>query len=258
MIKILVFGELCTDKYVYGNVERLSPEAPVPILKPTTIVENYGMAGNVVENLKSLSDDVHVEHIHQIENIVKTRYVEQKSNHMFMRLDEGETNGILPLLSLDTEIIGKILRSDIVIISDYNKGYLSEDIINKITEKSKFSVMDSKKRLTEKSIENLNFVKLNEIEYNQNKQLVSDNLEKFVITLGSKGAMFLNEVFGSNRPQETIDVSGAGDSFISAFTLMYYKTTDIKVSINFANEVCSDVVSKKGVSLPDKKFKISF
>lgn len=258
MIKILVFGELCTDKYVYGNVERLSPEAPVPILKPTTIVENYGMAGNVVENLKILSDDVHVEHIHQIENIVKTRYVEQKSNHMFMRLDEGETNGISPLLSLDTEIIGKILRSDIVIISDYNKGYLSEDIISKITEKSKFSVMDSKKRLTEKSIENLNFVKLNEIEYNQNKKLVSDNLEKFVITLGSKGAMFLNEVFGSNRPQETIDVSGAGDSFISAFTLMYYKTTDIKVSINFANEVCSDVVSKKGVSLPDKKFKISF
>jgi len=118
--------------------------------------------------------------------------------------------------------------------------------------------MDSKKRLTEKSIENLNFVKLNEIEYNQNKQLVSDNLEKFVITLGSKGAMFLNKVFGSNKPQETIDVSGAGDSFISAFTLMYYKTTDIKVSINFANEVCSDVVSKKGVSLPDKKFKISF
>jgi bifunctional ADP-heptose synthase (sugar kinase/adenylyltransferase) len=175
-----------------------------------------------------------------------------------MRLDEGETNGISPLLSLDTEIIGKILRSDIVIISDYNKGYLSEDIISKITEKSKFSVMDSKKRLTEKSIENLNFVKLNEIEYNQNKQLVSDNLEKFVITLGSKGAMFLNEVFGSNKPQETIDVSGAGDSFISAFTLMYYKTTDIKVSINFANEVCSDVVSKKGVSLPDKKFKISF
>jgi len=50
MIKILVFGELCTDKYVYGNVERLSPEAPVPILKPTTIIENYGMAGNVVEN----------------------------------------------------------------------------------------------------------------------------------------------------------------------------------------------------------------
>ena len=61
----------------------------------------------------------------------------------------------------------------------------------------------------------MNFVKLNEIEYNQNKKLVSDNLEKFVITLGSKGAMFLNEVFGSNKPQETIDVSGAGDTFTS-------------------------------------------
>jgi len=250
MIKILVFGELCTDKYVYGNVERLSPEAPVPILKPTTIVENYGMAGNVVENLKSLSDDVHVEHIHQIENIVKTRYVEQKSNHMFMRLDEGETNGISPLLSLDTEIIGKILRSDIVIISDYNKGYLSEDIISKITEKSKFSVMDSKKRLTEKSIENLNFVKLNEIEYNQNKELVSDNLEKFVITLGSKGAMFLNEIFGSNRPQETIDVSGAGDTFISSLAIKYLETNSIIEAIKFANKMSSIVVSKRGVVTP--------
>ena len=258
MVKILVIGELCIDRFIYGVINRLCPEAPVPVLNPVEIRENDGMAGNVVDNLKALSNNIDVVHWHQSNKIEKTRFVEKKSNQMVVRVDDGEMNGCESLTYLSPEQRKTINESDIVIISDYNKGYLSEDIISKITEKSKFSVMDSKKRLTEKSIENLNFVKLNEIEYNQNKQLVSDNLEKFVITLGSKGAMFLNEVFGSNKPQETIDVSGAGDSFISAFTLMYYKTTDIKVSINFANEVCSDVVSKKGVSLPDKKFKISF
>ena len=68
MVRIVVIGELCLDRYVYGVVERLSPEAPVPILKPIKIVENSGMAGNVVENLKELSDDVIVNHIHQEKN----------------------------------------------------------------------------------------------------------------------------------------------------------------------------------------------
>jgi len=258
MIKILVFGELCLDRYVYGNVERLSPEAPVPILKPINVVENNGMAGNVVENLRALSDNIDVEHIHQIEDLNKTRYVELKSNHMFLRVDEGETKQITPINSISKELDEKISRADIVIISDYNKGFMDEDLISSIAFKSKFCVMDSKKRLSWKTISPIDFVKLNEIEYNNNRVIVDENPEKFVVTLGSKGAQYMNKNYRSTRPQETIDVSGAGDSFISAFTLMYYKTKDVEESINFANEVCSDVVSKKGVSLPDNKFKVSF
>ena len=87
MIKILVIGELCVDRFVYGNVNRLSPEAPVPVLNPVETIENKGMAGNVVENLKSLMDDVEILHWHQHEKIVKTRYVDKKSNHMFIRVD---------------------------------------------------------------------------------------------------------------------------------------------------------------------------
>ena len=89
---------------------------------------------------------------------------------------------------------------------------------------------------------------MNEIEYNQNKQLVSDNLEKFVITLGSKGAMFLNKVFGSNKPQETIDVSGAGDTFMASFVVSYVKNKDVDVSIRFANHCSGLVIQKRGVS----------
>lgn len=258
MIKILVFGELCLDRYVYGVTERLSPEAPVPILKPMSVIENNGMAGNVVDNLRSLSDGIDVEHISQVEVLTKTRYVEQKSNHMFLRVDEGENIKISSLNTITTDLEKKIINADIVIISDYNKGFLSEEIISNIAFKSKFCVMDSKKKLSWKVISSIDFIKLNEIEYINNKEIVDSNLEKFVITLGSKGAKYIDTIYKSTKPQETIDVSGAGDSFISAFSLMYYKTKNISESINFANEVCGDVVSKKGVSLPESCFKVLF
>ena len=54
MKKILVIGELCIDRFVYGDTKRLSPEAPVPVFNPIETIENKGMAGNVVENVKSL------------------------------------------------------------------------------------------------------------------------------------------------------------------------------------------------------------
>jgi len=59
------------------------------------------------------------------------------------------------------------------------------------------------------------------------------------------------------NPQQTIDVSGAGDTFVAAFILKYYLTKNIVESVEYANEVCGNVVSKKGVSLPDKEFSLS-
>jgi sugar/nucleoside kinase (ribokinase family) len=69
--------------------------------------------------------------------------------------------------------------------------------------------------------------------------------------------MYMGDVYNSPKPQETIDVSGAGDTFVASFVSYYIKTNDLGKSISFANEVCSDVVNKKGVSLPDYKFKVS-
>ena len=56
--KILVLGDNCIDVYHYGIVDRLSPEAPVPIFTPTHQTEKPGMAANVSLNLKSFSCDV--------------------------------------------------------------------------------------------------------------------------------------------------------------------------------------------------------
>ena len=256
MVKILIIGELCTDVYVYGDVNRLSPEAPIPVINPIRYVKNSGMAGNVYQNVLSLVKNSEVLHWSQSESITKTRYVHEKSNQMLLRVDEGESKSVDPLTFLSPDMLQTIRESDLIIISDYNKGYLTEEMIIRISKEAKLSLLDTKKKLNSNTIENITFVKLNEIESKHNQELVENHPENFILTLGSKGAKYKDKIYPSNKPQETIDVSGAGDSFIASFGLMYLKTSDIDQSIEFANDVCSDVVNKRGVSLPDKKFSL--
>lgn len=256
MVKILIIGELCTDVYVYGDVNRLSPEAPIPVINPIRYVKNSGMAGNVYQNVLSLVKNSEALHWSQSESITKTRYVHEKSNQMLLRVDEGESKPVDPLTFLSPDMLQTIRESDLIIISDYNKGYLTEEMIIRISKEAKLSLLDTKKKLNPNTIDNITFVKLNEIESKHNQELVEKYPEKFILTLGSKGAKYKDKIYPSNKPQETIDVSGAGDSFIASFSLMYLKTLDIDQSIEFANDVCSDVVNKRGVSLPDKKFSL--
>lgn len=126
MVKILIIGELCTDVYVYGDVNRLSPEAPIPVINPIRYVKNSGMAGNVYQNVLSLVKDSEVLHWSQLESITKTRYVHEKSNQMLLRVDEGESKPVDPLTFLSSDMLQTIRESDLIIISDYNKGYLTE------------------------------------------------------------------------------------------------------------------------------------
>ena len=140
--------------------------------------------------------------------------------------------------------------ADAVIVSDYDKGYLNQLHLFEIAKASKFCILDSKKILDQSVIDQFDFIKLNEKEYERNKLDGGYQLPKFIVTLGSKGAMYMNDVYESPSPKETIDVSGAGDTFISAFTIQYLKTKDIVESIKFANQMCSIVVSKRGVATP--------
>jgi bifunctional ADP-heptose synthase (sugar kinase/adenylyltransferase) len=244
-MKVLIIGETCVDKFIYCNINRLSPEAPVPVLNPFNTVINAGMAGNTVSNIQSLSPKSQVVILGQLENIIKTRYIEQKSNHMFLRVDEGEDK-ITPFKwGLDIDAI--IGRSDIVIVSDYNKGYLSDiDLIN-ISRKSNLSILDSKRKLTNEVIEHFDFIKLNEGEYKNNTHL---NHKGIIVTLGSKGAQHQGILYPSENPQETIDVSGAGDTFTASFIISYYDTLNIGSSILYANKQASKVVSQRGVVTP--------
>lgn len=246
MFKILVIGEKCLDRFMYCDVSRFSPEAPVPVLNPVEIVENDGMAGNVVRNILAMKSDSLVAHWYQDEIITKTRFVEKKSNHMFLRLDDGESN--ISKVELIDERVEELSNFNIVIVSDYDKGFMTNDDLLTIGKNSKVSILDSKRKLSKEIVDSFTFVKLNEKESLQNSDLLE--CKNILVTLGSKGTKFNDEVYPSPNPQETIDVSGAGDTFTSAFILKYLETGDIKTSIIYANEMASIVVSKRGVAVP--------
>ena len=246
-MRVLVVGETCVDRFIYCEANRLSPEAPVPVLTPIKTVENPGMAGNTVENVRAIAlEGCEMNYITQKSPITKTRYVEEKSNHMFLRVDEGEDNSCKFKWSLDMDII--LGRADIVIVSDYNKGFLSDADIKEIGRKSNLSILDSKRKLTNDIIENYTFVKLNESERLNNPNLTTDNI---ITTLGKRGAEYKNVLFESPVPQDTIDVSGAGDTFTASFIVRYFETKDERISIQYANQKASEVVSRRGVVTPE-------
>jgi D-beta-D-heptose 7-phosphate kinase/D-beta-D-heptose 1-phosphate adenosyltransferase len=110
--------------------------------------------------------------------------------------------------------------------------------------------IDTKKKITEDIISCVDFIKINEKELKNNLDifLYNSSIDKFVITLGERGAMYKNNKTFIEAPQSTIDVSGAGDTFMAALAFKYMQTKSIEDSIIFANEMASIVVSKKGVS----------
>ena len=244
-IRILVIGESCTDEFIYCKSDRLSPEAPVPVLNPIKTVKNRGMSGNTTTNLKSILPNSQVTSVIQTENITKTRYIENKSNHMFLRVDKGEDS--LTPIEWTNDIIESIKQADIVVVSDYNKGFLNDSDVKRIGELSELSILDSKRKLNNDIINSYTFIKLNESEYDNNKHLTHNGI---IVTLGSKGARHGSKLYPSLNPQETIDVSGAGDTFTASFITAYYITSDISEAIITANKNASNVVSRRGVVTP--------
>ena len=245
-MKILVVGDSCTDKFIYGDVNRICPEAPVPIFNPIDQTENPGMAANVAENVKSLGIDVDL--VCNWNLITKTRYVDIKSNQMLLRVDDGDAAE--PITYINKYTIEFLNQYDAIIISDYNKGFISEYDIKKISSNHHLVFMDTKKLLGDWASE-CTFIKLIEHEYNKNKQFIDNNLDTFnnkiIITLGEEGCKYKNKVYPVEKLIEVKDVSGAGDTFISAFVSKYLKSKNIKESIEFAQKCSSFVVSKKGV-----------
>ncbi len=228
MVNILVIGETCIDRFIYGTVNRISPEAPVPIFVPIETKENSGMSGNVVENLKALAD-VNITHITNENKITKSRFVDKKSNHMFLRVDEGDN---YTLGNSDIKNI-KFNEYDIVIVSDYNKGFISDNDLIEISKRAKLSIIDSKRKLTQEIIQYFHFIKLNKSEYNNNIRL---NHSGLIVTLGDEGAMLHDgKIVKQKNPQQTIDVSGAGDTFVASYILKYYLSKNVIESIEYAN-----------------------
>jgi len=257
-MRVLVIGDSCQDVFVYGDIERISPEAPVPVFVPTNTEKNDGMARNVSHNVESL--EMHISTITNKNGIVKKRYVDNRSGQMVLRVDEHDyceridkkvlegirNNKCKPYFSGETKV-------DAIIISDYCKGFLEEDDIQFICENNDNVFVDTKKKLG-KWIEFANFIKINELEYKKNHELLSDKgfEEKLIVTLGGKGCRWNGKDF-TVEEVPVKDVSGAGDTFLAGLVRGYLDTQDIEKAIEFAQKCTTIVVQKHGVATVELK-----
>lgn len=248
MVKVLVIGDSCIDEYIYCTTDRFCPDAPVPVLNPESYVCNEGMAGNVADNLRALGADVDL--VTNSNQIKKTRFVDSRTNHMFVRIDEGE-NDVFPAAQ---ETLENIVweNYDAVIISDYCKGFIDHSTINYITEKHPITFLDTKKLIVD-TMNDVKFIKINDVEYEFSSSEMADWWkEKMIITRGSKGAEY-KDITYSVEEVDVRDTSGAGDTFLAGLVYAYINEKNIESAIEFANKCATQVVQKKGTAKINKK-----
>lgn len=240
----MVIGESCTDVYNYGEVNRLCPEAPVPVFVPKLSNTNPGMAANVFENLVALG--MQCDLITHPEVITKTRYVEQSKNHMLLRVDHDTK--VTPY-NID-ELPSCIKGYAAVIISDYCKGYLTEDDISQIALSHPLTFLDTKKKLGDWAGD-VTYIKINSTEYTQTQYTAAPFENNLIVTMGADGCLFKGVRYGVAKREAILDVSGAGDTFLAALAARFVQRNDIDDAIMFANCCASYVVRHRGTSVPE-------
>ena len=232
-MKVLLIGDSCEDRYFYGEAKRLSPEAPVPILEYRRGVTSKGMVWNVRENLMSFGVEVYIS-THQ-EQIIKTRFIDEKSNQQILRSDEEPE--IQPL-SFEFPDEWKSTY-DALVISDYDKGFITQEKLFELSNWFQGPVfIDTKKTC----IPGNAFIKVNESEFKKITHFIPENM---IITKGGEGAEYKGKLYPAEKVN-VFDVVGAGDTFLAALTYGYLKYGTIEEAIPIANKAAAIAVSHTG------------
>tara|TARA_R110000824_G_scaffold304316_5_gene492156 strand:- start:342 stop:1076 length:735 start_codon:yes stop_codon:yes gene_type:complete len=243
MSNILVIGESCKDIYCYGSCDRLAPEAPIPVFNLIEQVESSGMAMNVQRNIIALGQSCDIVTNNNWKQVIKTRYVHKNTNQMFIRIDKNDDK----IERYNVKTI-PLLDYKIIIISDYCKGFLTEEDIQFIASNHECVFLDTKKNLGS-WCKNIKFIKINNYEYDKTKNNIpADIKNKLIVTMGPKGCKYKDKIYPV-KSVEIKDVSGAGDTFLSGLIVNYSITQNIEESIKYANECATVVVQKRGVSI---------
>ena len=236
-MRILLIGDSCTDVYVYGEVKRLNPEAPVPILEPHRESSTNGMAWNVYNNL--LAFDIEVYLLTNQEKITKTRYIDEKSNQQILRLDVEEE-----VEELDYDM--KDESYDALVISDYDKGFITQTKLFELCNNFDGPIfIDTKKN----AIPGDAFIKVNESEFKKITHFIPENM---IITKGGEGTEYRGKLYPAEKVK-VFDVVGAGDTFLAALTYGYLKYGSIEEAIPFANKAAAIAVSHTGTYVLTKE-----
>jgi bifunctional ADP-heptose synthase (sugar kinase/adenylyltransferase) len=233
-LNVLLIGDNCTDVYQYGTVDRISPEAPVPVFKFVRQEEKPGMAGNVYQNLEKLGCAVTYLHT---QTTRKIRLIDSRSRQHVLRIDEDAKCDALAFTTA-------IPAFDAIVISDYCKGTVTYELIESIRKDYKGPIFVDTKKHDLKRLEGC-YVKINQHEHEQ----ITSRCSNLIVTLGGAGAAWDNEIFPAPSV-EVSDVCGAGDTFLAALTYWYIKSKNMEQSIKFAIMASSVTVQHLGCYAP--------
>lgn len=293
---ILVVGDLMLDKFIFGSVERISPEAPVPIVKLEKEEQMLGGSGNVIRNLSNLGiqaslcsvvgqdsvgdllidqlleKDIQISNVFRLDSIRTTEKMRivagrQQIARVDWDMDEFKADFLDDLIK---NISKDIKNIDGVIISDYAKGVCSETLLKKvikISNNNNIPIFVDPKGLDWGKYEYTNLITPNikEAETVLGKKLVNDqdfekagekicstyNIEACLITRGGDGMSFFckNNTFHlKSNAKEIFDVSGAGDTVISAMATGLVMNLTYKQAAEFSNCAAGIVVGHIGTS----------
>jgi len=237
-LKILLVGDSCTDIYQFGKVDRISPEAPVPIFVPSYTEEKGGMADNVRNNLESLGAVVDY---YSGYAGTKTRLIDERTGHQIARIDSDE-QAVTPNIVLENDW-------DAIVVSDYNKGTVDYSLIDKLRSLQIPTFVDTKKTNL-KNFKNC-ILKINELEYSRR----TSSGETVVVTLGSRGATVIdneNSVHIESKDIGVVDVTGAGDTFLAALAIGFFEKENLLEAVDFANRAAAETVKHLGVYAPSR------
>lgn len=233
---ILLVGDNCQDRYQYGWVDRISPEAPVPVFRISHELSRPGMAGNVYENL--LKFNCYVNYIYD-QTSVKTRLIDLRSGQHIVRIDDDATSSAIRLADNNFAVY------DAVVISDYNKGSVDIELIQTIRTNYSGPIFVDTKIKDLVQLEGC-FVKINALEYSMIRSECSD----LIVTLGQSGARYRGIEY-SAQAIEVVDTCGAGDTFLAALCFGYLNNNnDIDEAIHFANRASAITIQHSGVYSP--------
>ena len=234
--KILLIGDDCTDVYQYGTVDRISPEAPVPVFESTHKDTKPGMAGNVLKNLEMLGCEVN--YLHN-ETSTKTRLIDVRSKQQIVRIDSDSRCTPLEIASNLPPIY------DAIVVSDYNKGTVSYELIEELRKDFAGPIFVDTKKTDLARLEGC-IIKINQLEYSR----IVTRCKDLIVTQGDRGAIWDGIHFTARRV-EVADVCGAGDTFLAALTYKYLLDGNMAPAINFAIRASAITVQHLGNYAPN-------
>jgi D-beta-D-heptose 7-phosphate kinase/D-beta-D-heptose 1-phosphate adenosyltransferase len=295
--RVVVLGDAILDEYLMGECNRLSPEAPVPVLKVNRIRRVLGGAANTAANVVSLGGratliavvgrdeggetlsrcageaGVDLEGVdHGSATLRKTRVVGQ--HQQIVRLDYEESRAQSPAseAAILDRLDASLSTADLVVISDYAKGFLSLSLARAIIQRARRAdrpvIVDPRPQhrefylgcdyITPNWRESRALLGLTDAEPSKEAvkavagQLASALATNVVLTLGPHGICFCSrtgEQFSMpTLAKEVFDVSGAGDTVVAALALALASGADHVSAVTLANRAASVVVGKFGTA----------